>query len=168
MSDNGGWTTITKPKKPSGVKKPKQEVTNPVQEEGNEWDQVTVLRKKNPKKTTTVQLATTQPNTKHTTEKGVFHKLDNADAPEELKKVKLSVGQMISAERTRQGLTQKQLLTKVGGKGNLSLHDLQQLEQGTALQTNANEKIGAIERALNYRVRGKKAGEPMWVPKSSK
>jgi len=161
MSHNtNDWVTVTHTK--THTPRSERYEAPEIVKDANDWDDVTILRKRSTGKPTgPPQLSLVSPNARHHTDKGVFHKLDNADTPETLAKVKMSVGQMIQQERVRQKLSQTELINKLSGRGKVTLADLQHLEKGDALQLNMDSKISAIENTLNFRVRGKLAGQAM-------
>jgi ribosome-binding protein aMBF1 (putative translation factor) len=156
--NNENWVTVSHNKN-----KNKTKPTTPTQESvsipANEWEQVTVLKKRNVERPTKSQpTKITKPNTTYHTNID-SRKLDNSDSGGSLPTVNLSLGQLVQQERARQKLTQAQLVAKIGGKGKVTLSDLQQIEKGTAIKNEA--KLSAIEYALNYRIRGKLAGQPL-------
>lgn len=158
----GNWQTVTKKtRKPITHHQPVQTYNDEPKKE----EDVLVLRKKNRPPTTKQVKAASQ--SQKVTETGVNVRiLDNNTSGGSHKKVGKSLAQIFQRALTIKGLTQKELVTKVGGKAGVNAQDIQKIAAGTAIM-NVN-KINAIERALNIRLLGKNIGEPFFKPKQVK
>lgn len=160
MSETG-WTTVTeKKRKPRDPNRPKQE--EPEKEKYD--DDVVILRKKTGPPTKQVTASSQAPKV---TGAGIStKKLDeNVDGGKH-KKVELSTAQLVQKALTAKEWSQKDLLQAVGGRNGVNAQYIQQLASGKAQFD--NNKIGAIEKALNIRLRGKFVGEPYFKPKQTK
>lgn len=167
MSENdSGWTKVN-----SRKSKPKSKVPNSSVLSGNDsskssedtgyvnpWDKVTVIHGRGGRPTAPppTKQRYGRPNT--TSSNFNATKLDKADTPDALPTVGLSMGQLIQQYRNQQNLSQGDLLKKIGGRGGVTLSDIQNIEKGVAISN--NNKIMAIENALNVHVRGKLIGKP--------
>lgn len=160
MSESN-WTTVTqKKRKPKDPNRPKIE-----EPEKEKYDNdVVILRKRTGPPTKQVTAAS---QSSKVTSVGVStKKLDqNVDGGTH-KKVELSTGQLFQKALNAKKWSQKDLLIAVGGKSGVNAQYIQQFAAGKALFD--NNKIGAIEKALNIKLRGKNVGEVYFKPKSTK
>jgi ribosome-binding protein aMBF1 (putative translation factor) len=173
MSSNE-WTTVkstTGIKSTSGPKRP----SNPVPpqqptETVDPWDEVTVLRKNTPLKSTDPKnkvVSTTRitPANSQKPPQLNARALDEETSSQPIEKVSLSIGQLVAKERIARKMTQRDLALKTNGK--VTFADVQLIESGKAFKD--NNKIVDIERALNVHLRGNHQGEPLFKtqPKTS-
>ncbi|KAJ3605474.1 hypothetical protein NHX12_027520 [Muraenolepis orangiensis] len=138
----------------------------------SDWDTVTVLRKKGP---TAAQakskqainaaqrrgedLETTKKwsggqNKQHLVTKNTA-KLDRETEELHHQRVPLEVGKVIQLGRQKNGLTQKDLATKINEKPQI----IADYECGKAIPN--NQVMGKIERAIGLKLRGKEIGLPV-------
>ncbi|XP_024274080.1 endothelial differentiation-related factor 1 isoform X1 [Oncorhynchus tshawytscha] len=143
----------------------------------SDWDTVTILRKKGPtvaqskskqavaaaqrrgeELDTTKKWAAGQ-NKQHVITKNTA-KLDRETEELQHQRVSLEVGKVIQQGRQNQGLTQKDLATKINEKPQI----IGDYESGKAIPN--NQVMGKIERAIGLKLRGKDIGKPLEaVPK---
>jgi putative transcription factor len=125
------------------------------------WDDVTILRKKNPnasnlKKKNPIQSSQVQSQLKYSEgnkKNNVVmdkRKLDEQDEAGKLPEVGLSLGMLIQQARMAKSLTQKQLATLINEKPNV----IAEYEQGKAIPN--HQILGKLERKLGVKLRGKK------------
>ena len=147
------WKTIQKKQRTKSDKSNTQQTLEP---EEDEWDKVTILTKKNqPKQTEKVLSNYTNQNVQsHADTK----KLDENHDGGKHKTISLSIGQLLQDKLRELKMSHKDLFTKVGGKAGVNAYDIQQICKGEAIANEA--KLVAIEKALNYRLRGKYVGQP--------
>ncbi|KAL3896631.1 MAG: hypothetical protein SGCHY_003948 [Lobulomycetales sp.] len=142
----------------------------------DDWDTVTVLRKKTPtgaaaKGKAAVNAAMRSGNVT-TTSKGVSNskavydarkmgKIENETEDFKIEKVSLSVSKAISKARAEKGLSQKDLATKVNEKQQV----VNDFEAGRAVPN--QQVLGKLERALGVKLRGKDIGAPL-APRGGK
>ncbi|XP_077070036.1 endothelial differentiation-related factor 1 homolog [Siphateles boraxobius] len=138
----------------------------------SDWDTVTVLRKKNPSASqsksrqavaaaqrrgddveTTKKWSAGQ-NKQHLVTKNTA-KLDHETEELHHQRVPLEVGKVIQKGRQDQGLTQKDLATKISEKPQV----IADYECGKAIPN--NQVMGKIERAIGLKLRGKDIGQPL-------
>lgn len=87
-------------------------------------------------------------------------KLDRETEELQHQRVSLEVGKVIQQGRQNQGLTQKDLATKINEKPQI----IGDYESGKAIPN--NQVMGKIERAIGLKLRGKDIGKPLEaVPK---
>ena len=125
------------------------------------WDDVTILRKKNPnasnlKKKNPIQSSQVQSQLKYSEGNKKSNavmdkrKLDEQDEAGKLPEVGLSLGMRIQQARMAKSFTQKQLATLINEKPNV----IAEYEQGKAIPN--NQILGKLERKLGVKLRGKK------------
>jgi len=120
------------------------------------WDSVTVLRKtihqqkKNGLSTSTIinPNATIEKKTVNREIGSKLAKLDNADEPDKLQTVTLSMGQKIQQARLAKGMKQKDLSNKINVKPQV----IAEYENGKAIPD--NKILTKIENALGLKLRG--------------
>lgn len=161
MSDNG-WVTITKKeRKPKDPTRSYQEPEPPAKKYD---DDVVILRKKTGPPTKQVSKAVLS---NRTTSSGFnARKIDENTYGGAHKKVSLSMGQLMQQALAAKGWSQKDLVAQVGGRAKVNLQDVQNIATGKAILH--NDKITAIEKTLNFRLRGKNVGQPFFGPKKPK
>ncbi|XP_067943943.1 endothelial differentiation-related factor 1-like [Watersipora subatra] len=138
----------------------------------DEWNSVTVLRKRGPTAAATksskavnaamrsgVEVETSKKygaggNAQHMTTKNTAA-LDRETEELHHEKVTLSVARAIQQARQAKGLTQKELSTKIAEKPQI----VNEYEAGKAIPNNAI--LGKLERALGVKLRGKDIGKPL-------
>ncbi|KAF0301244.1 Endothelial differentiation-related factor 1 [Amphibalanus amphitrite] len=138
-----------------------------------DWDKVTVLRKKAPKAAQmrsesavnqairTGQAVETQQkfnagtNKQHVVTKNTA-KLDSEHDELKHSKVSLDVGKLIQQGRQAKNLSQKDLSTKINEKPQI----IQEYEQGKAIPNNVI--LGKIEKVIGIKLRGKDKGQPLF------
>jgi len=144
----------------------------------DDWDSVTVLRKKAPKASAlksqqAVNAAQRSGNAIETTKK--FNAATNKRAGTDLNTAKLDreteelhhntigmdVGKLIQQGRQAKGLTQKDLATKICEKPQV----VNDYEAGRGIPNQT--VLAKLERAIGMKLRGKEKGQPL-VPKTSK
>jgi len=144
----------------------------------SDWDTVTVLRKKGPtaaqsksKQAITAaqrrgeELETTKKwsagqNKQHLVTKNTAN-LDRETEELHHQRVPLEVGKVIQQGRQEQGLTQKDLATKINEKPQV----IADYECGKAIPNNV--VMGKIERVIGRKLRGREIGQPL-EPKTTK
>lgn len=143
-----------------------------------EWDEVTVLRKKAPKSAqlrsqqainaaqrqganieTSKKYAAGQ-NKQHSTSKDTA-KLDRETEELHHETLGLDVGRLIQKVRNERKMTQKELATKINEKQQV----INEYESARAIPN--QQVLGKLERALGVRLRGKEKGQPL-APKGGK
>jgi len=143
--------------------------------EGN-WDEVTVLRKKQPKSGAlrsqqAINAAQRQGldietnkkwaaggNKQHSTTKNTT-KLDRETEELHHEKVSLDLSKAIQQARQAKGMNQKELATKINEKPQV----IGEYEAGKAIPN--QQIITKLERALGVKLRGKDRGKPLGGPK---
>uniref|UniRef100_A0A0K8TQR1 Putative transcription factor mbf1 n=1 Tax=Tabanus bromius TaxID=304241 RepID=A0A0K8TQR1_TABBR len=147
----------------------------------NDWDTVTVLRKRAPKASalkseTAINAARRQglpvetqqkwrdgagTNRQHTTTKNTA-KLDRETEELKHEKIPLDVGKLIQQGRQAKGLSQKELATKICEKQQI----VNDYEAGRGIPNNMI--LGKIEKVIGVKLRGKERGKPMAPPGAKK
>ncbi|XP_067295969.1 endothelial differentiation-related factor 1 homolog [Pseudorasbora parva] len=138
----------------------------------SDWDTVTVLRKKGPsasqsksrqavaaaqrrgEEVETTKKWSAGQNKQHLVTKNTA-KLDHETEELHHQRVSLEVGKVIQKARQDQGLTQKDLATKISEKPQV----IADYECGKAIPN--NQVMGKIERVLGLKLRGKEIGQPL-------